>query len=288
MEDCLFDADDLGMKKESSAIFRERMKGMELTKCRMTKDNGILRIVMHHPDNFNAIDEQMAAELHHCLMAAEADDVRVVLLSGMERCFSAGGDIRYFYDKVEADDVGDFEIVAACFQLSDAMRRLPKPVIAAAAGAMAGAGANLALSSDFLICADNAKLIQAFVNIALAPDTGGLYLLAQTIGWRRASELVMTGRPVDAAEAKALGLAYDVVPVSELDGAATALAERLAKGPALAYAAMKTMLYEAVFQGYGDYGALEAKLQKACGHSDDFKEGVRAFIEKRPPDFHGR
>lgn len=261
---------------------------MEFKKIIFSKDHGIATLEMNWIKNYNAIDEQMAAELLAGLEEATADDVKVVVIKGQEKCFSAGGDIAYFYDKVQADDIGEFDIVQTVFKVSQAIRQLPKPVIASCSGAVAGAGCNLALSCDFIVCAENVKFIQAFVHLGLVPDTGGVFLLAKSIGWRRATELVMTGRPLKAQEGKDIGLFYDVVPPEALAERTLQLAEQLSRGPSLAYAKMKEMMYEAVFKDYLTYGKVECDAQKICGHSEDFKEGVTAFMEKRPAVFKGR
>ena len=144
------------------------------------------------------------------------------------------------------------------------------------------------MGGDFVICADDAKFILAFVNLGLVPDTGATYLLSKSVGAARALALAATGRPVDALEAQSLGLAHMVVPKAELDGTTMKLARELAAGPLVAYQNLKKQIYDVNFRDYRRW-LLETEIptQHACGQSEDFKEGVKAFIEKRAPQFLG-
>ena len=153
-------------------------------------------------------------------------------------------------------------------------------------GAAAGAGVSLALGGDFMVCADNAKFILAFVNLGLVPDTGATYLLAKAIGTARTMELAATGRPVTAQEAKDWGLAYQVVPVEELDAATMKLARKLATGPLISYKNIKKQLYSAVYADYKQWlDETEVPTQRECAASLDFQEGCKAFMEKRKAVF---
>ncbi len=264
---------------------------MHVEKIRFEVADSVGYVRMNHPTNLNAIDMEMARELKAVLRACEErEDVRVVVVTGLDRCFSAGGDIGYFVEKAQGGDLpGEIQALAIeVFGLSRAIRRLPKPVIASCAGAAAGAGANLALSCDFVICADNVTFLQAFVNLGLVPDTGGTYLLARDIGWHRALDLIMTGRPVRAAEALSLGLVNQVVPAEELEQTTAAFAARLAGGPARSYANSKRQIYEAVFKHFDEYGSVEEAAQTDCARTEDFVEGITAFTQKRKPTFSGK
>ena len=198
----------------------------KLEKIIYSAQDGIATIIMNDPSNLNAIDEQMADELLTAFQRAVQDaEVKVVVLKGLEKAFSAGGDIRYFYQRIQAGgEVSIDELIAKVGVLADHMKRMGKLIVVAVSGPAAGAGVSLALGGDFLICADNAKFILAFVNLGLVPDTGATYLLSKSVGVARALALAATGRPVNALEAQSLGLAHMVVPKAELDDAAMKLA----------------------------------------------------------------
>lgn len=261
---------------------------MELNKVVFNVENGIAVIKMNYAKNLNAIDDAMVDDLVTVFKECEKEDVKVVIIKGLDKCFSAGGDIGFFYEKVKNDDIGDFKLVERVFNLSNYMRKFPKPIIASCSGAVAGAGCNLALSCDLVLCADNVKFIQAFVNIGLIPDTGGAFLLAKDIGWHKTMDLILTGRVMTAQEGKELGMFYNVVPAEELEAETMKLAQKLASGPSVSYANSKKLIYEAVFKQYEEFGPVEVKAQVDCSKTDDFKEGIKSFIEKRRPEFRGK
>lgn len=264
---------------------------MELQKLVYSVENNIAVITMNYLKNLNAIDEQMADELISVFDAAEKDpDVRVVVLKGAPKAFSAGGDIGYFYQLIQAGgEVNMDGLISKVGKVADGMKRMSKMVITSVCGAAAGAGVSLALGGDFMICADNAKFILAFVNLGLVPDTGATYLLSKSIGVARTMELAATGRPVDAAEAKALGLAYQVTTVDDLDAATMKLAKKLAAGPLISYKNIKKQIYDANFADYKQWlDKTEVPTQAECSASMDFQEGCKAFMEKRKAVFEGK
>ena len=253
--------------------------------------DGVATIEMVYPKNLNAIDEQMAEELLEALALAERDEaVRVIVLKGGEKAFSAGGDIGYFYDLVKSGEAINMDgLIEKVGKLALACKQSSKLIIAAVQGAAAGAGASLAFSADFIFCTEQAKFILAFVQLGLAPDTGVTYLLAKQIGDKRAMELAVTGRPLGATEAKELGLVYTVTSKEELDGVVNAFANKLVAGPAVAYANIKKQVVAVSFLEYEAFlKEVESKTQSICSNTEDFKEGVAAFMEKRKPDFQGK
>lgn len=264
---------------------------MDFKKLIYTVEDGIAIITMDYMKNLNAIDEQMADELLLAFRAAEKDEaVKVVILKGQEKAFSAGGDIGYFYDLIKrGGEVNMDGLISKVGTLADFMKKMSKIVITSVCGASAGAGVSLAIGGDFMICADNAKFILAFVNIGLVPDTGATYLLAKTIGTARTVQLAATGRPLSAAEAKEWGLAYEVVSPEELSGATMKLAAKIASGPLISYKNIKKQLYAAVYSDYKQWlDTVEVPTQRECSASLDFQEGCKAFMEKRKAEFKGK
>lgn len=256
-----------------------------------TVEDGIAVVTMNYMKNLNAIDEQMADELMYVVDKAEHDpDVRVLVIKGAEKAFSAGGDIGYFYKLIQAGgEVNMDGLISKVGSVADGLKKMSKIVITSVSGAAAGAGVSLAIGGDFMICADNAKFILAFVNLGLVPDTGATYLLTRLIGPNRTMELAATGRPVGAEEAKALGLAYKVTTVEELDSVTMAFAKKIAAGPLLSYKNIKKQIYDAMYVDYKKWlDETEVPTQRECSASMDFQEGCKAFMEKRKAIFQGK
>lgn len=264
---------------------------MELQKLIYTVEDGIAVVTMNYMKNLNAIDEQMADELMYVVDKAEHDpEVRVLVIKGAEKAFSAGGDIGYFYKLIQAGgEVNMDGLISKVGNVADGLKKMSKIVITSVSGAAAGAGVSLAIGGDFMICADNAKFILAFVNLGLVPDTGATYLLTRLIGPNRTMELAATGRPVGAEEAKALGLAYKVTTVEELDSVTMAFAKKIAAGPLLSYKNIKKQIYDAMYVDYKKWlDETEVPTQRECSASMDFQEGCKAFMEKRKAIFQGK
>jgi 2-(1,2-epoxy-1,2-dihydrophenyl)acetyl-CoA isomerase len=249
-----------------------------------TRDGAVLTITLNRPDVLNAFN----AELHRGFAAALKDardgGVRAVVITGAGRGFCVGQDLTEFREAA-----GD---IAA--RLRDnyhpnirAIRALQKPVIAAVNGAAAGAGMSLACACDIRIAADSATFVPAFINIGLIPDSGGSYFVTRILGPARAFEWLASGKRLTAAEAHAWGLVSEVTDAAALPARAAELAAQLADLPTRGVGMTKRLLDHAPTSSLDDQLEREAQLQAAATRTEDFKEGVAAFLEKRPPKFRG-
>jgi 2-(1,2-epoxy-1,2-dihydrophenyl)acetyl-CoA isomerase len=247
----------------------------------------VATVSLNRPDSFNALNEKLCFELQDAFRAiAEDDAIRAVVLTGEGRAFSAGQDLR----SMETDGVDAAAAVKEILRrryapLILAMRELPKPIVGAINGVAAGAGMSLALATDIRVASDKASFMQAFSRVGLVPDAGSNYFLVQLVGLPRALEMAWTARRIGIDEALELGLVNRVVPADDLAGAAQELAASLARGPAKAIALTKEAMIKATSAGLAEILELEAELQAECIVTDDFNEGVTAFLEKREPRF---
>jgi 2-(1,2-epoxy-1,2-dihydrophenyl)acetyl-CoA isomerase len=238
----------------------------------------------------------MFLDMERLLIEIEADDeVRVVVLSGAGRGFSAGADLNLPSDaerrKTQAvsfpgDRGGD--ILERGNRCILRLQQLPKPVLGSINGDAVGIGCSLALATDLRIVSDTARLGVVFSRIGLGPDGGASYFLANLVGTAKALELLFLGDLIDAKEALRIGLVNHVVSSAELESTAFEWADRLASGPPLAYRAAKAAVYEGRNLSLENALDLESRLQRLTARSQDSKEGVKAFLEKRKPEFHGR
>lgn len=246
-------------------------------------------ITLHRPDRLNAFAGTMRDELRDALgEAAGHSDTRVVVITGAGRAFSAGADVEAMADLLErADDEAFAALVNAGRRVVRRLRKIPQPVVAALNGPAAGAGASLALACDLRIASDRASIGFTFGRIGLHPDWGATYFLPRVVGLGRATELLVSARMVDAAEAERIGLFTRVVPEERFDAAVRALAEELAAKPPLALAALKRTLARTFESDLRDVTGDEAEAQLACFRSADAREGIAAFREKRPAAFRG-
>jgi 2-(1,2-epoxy-1,2-dihydrophenyl)acetyl-CoA isomerase len=262
------------------------------------QQQGSLRIIrLNRPERLNAINGELMDEILASVQrAAEDDEVRAVVLTGSGKAFCAGGDVRDGARPKQRSDNGDKprdrrqERIDSQFgrtQASLLLHTMPKPTIALVRGAAMGAGMSLALACDFRIISNTALFRTAFVNNALSGDYGIAYFLSKALGTPKAMELLMLSEKLDAVRIEQLGLATRVVDDGQLDNEGLAFAEKLAQGPTIAYAGIKSNVASAATMELSPYLALESANQVTCSFSEDIREAARAFMEKRPPVYRG-
>jgi 2-(1,2-epoxy-1,2-dihydrophenyl)acetyl-CoA isomerase len=249
--------------------------------------NAVAIVTLNRPERLNALEVSIHAGLRAAFEKIEADtEIRAVLLTGAGRGFCAGADL------MQSLSSGEHDLGASIDKdynpLVRRMRALPKPIIAAVNGVAAGAGMNLALAGDIIIASKSANFTQAFIRIGLMPDAGGTYFLPRLIGDARARAMAMLGETITADQALEYGLVYKLFDDANFAEDALALATSLAAKPAEALAAMKTAFNQAATNSLDAQLDLERDLQRQLGHTPDFAEGVKAFIEKRPANFTGK
>lgn len=247
---------------------------------------GVRTITLNRPDVLNALNNALLAALNKAMRDAERDaSVRCIVLTGAGRAFCSGqdlADVQSQYASPDHIELGQ-HLRDRYHPLIVKLRTIEKPVIAAVNGAAAGAGASLALACDLRIAADAASFIQAFVHVGLVPDSGGTFMLPRLVGPARALELAITGRKVKADEALAMGLVNQVVPAADLAAAADKLARQLADLPPAAIGLTKRAINAAWNNDLERQLEYEAMLQTTAGQTEDHREGVKAFLEKRQP-----
>lgn len=265
------------------------MAGAEFETVQLQTGDGVARIILNRPEALNAWTRLFGEELHAALeRAADTDGTRCIVITGAGRAFSSGADLK---SGAEVDEQGNLQVLG---QLRDVynplihrIRTISKPVIAAVNGAAVGIGCSLALACDLILAAESAYFLLAFVNIGLGLDGGASMTLPVRIGHARAFEMALLGERISATQAFEWGLVNRVVADEQLADATQEIAGRLAAGPPGSYASIKRTINERSYAGFEGVLDLEAVLQQERAESDDFKEGVLAFLQKRSPSFGG-
>ena len=252
----------------------------------VSNDGGIARITLNRPDRLNSFTKAMHGELREAL--ADLGDARVVVLTGAGRGFCAGQDLN---DRAvapgEAVDLGE-TVEESWNPLIRTLAALPQPVIARVNGVAAGAGANIALACDLVIAARSAKFIQSFSALGLIPDSGGSWHMPRLVGQARALGLALTGEPLPAGQAAEWGLIWKAVEDDQLDAEVDAVASKLASLPPLGLAAIKQIIRTSWSRTLDEELDLQRDEMRRLGFTHDYREGVAAFLEKRPAKFEGR
>ena len=249
--------------------------------------NKVAIITLNRPEVFNSFNREMALSLQSILDACEAnDDVRAIVLTGNGKAFCAGQDLKEVTDPEL--NPGFKKILEEHYNpIIIKLRSIKKPIIGAINGVAAGAGANIALACDIVVAHEKVSFIQAFSLIGLVPDSAGTFFLPRLIGFQKAQALAMLGDKISAEEAERMGMIYKSVSLDEFDTTIDALAQKLANMPTKALGLIKELYNSSMTNTLEDQLALESKLQIEAASSNDYAEGVAAFIEKRKPNFKG-
>lgn len=244
-------------------------------------------IRLNLPDKLNSLGPELRADLKSALRQfRDNKESRVAVLTGQGRAFCAGGDLPEMEDGISA--VYGVEHMTGCNEIILLIAGIAKPIIAAVNGVAAGAGFSIAMACDLVLASTGASFMQAFAKVGLIPDMGSLYLLPRVVGMHRAKELIWTAKRINADEAWRMGIVNSVVNPEELEPQAMELAEKLAEGPAFAIGLGKTLLSKSLESSLQDMLQCEGLAQSICLQSEDHKEGVKSFHEKRKAVFKGK
>lgn len=256
----------------------------------VTEESGIATITLNRPEKLNAFVGHMRRDLAEALEATGSDrSIRVVVVTGAGRAFCAGGDVSFMADLIERQDTEEFSrLLGAARRVITAIRQMTKPVIGAINGPASGAGCNLALACDLRIASTDATFSQSFVKLGLHPDWGGTYFLPHLVTPNRACEMFFLGDVMSADEALRLNIVNRVVGPAELEPAVRELAERLRDAAPISIAAAKQAVYLSQSADLEEMLRYETEVQLRCFESEDGREGIRAFLEKRTPKFSGQ
>ncbi len=250
-------------------------------------ENNVAYIKLNRPDKFNSFNREMALALQQALdTCAQDDNIRAIYLTGEGKAFCAGQDLG---EAVDPEGPELSAIVRDHYNpIIERLRAIEKPVVAAVNGVAAGAGANIALACDIVIAKESASFIQAFSKIGLIPDSGGTFFLPRLIGFQKASALMMLGDKVSAADADKMGMIYKYFADDTFEAESKKIAENLAKMPTKALGYTKIALNQSLGNNLSQQLQVEEDYQTRSGKTDDFNEGIAAFLEKRQPVFKGK
>ncbi len=262
----------------------------ETIRLAIDEDAHVATITLDRPERLNAAPPEMADELVHALDAGLAHRMRAVVITGEGRAFCSGADLASGRNRSAGmgGDAAHGSLTQHYNPMIQKLADLPVPLITAINGPAAGIGCSIALSGDFVLAGRSAYFLQAFVNIGLVPDGGASWTLPRLIGKARAFEMMMLGEKIDAAKALGWGMIYGVVDDAVLVEEATALAQRLARGPTKALGLMRRCATENLDRDFADALAAEADAQRAAGNSEDARTGAVAFLKKEKPQFAGK
>jgi 2-(1,2-epoxy-1,2-dihydrophenyl)acetyl-CoA isomerase len=259
------------------------------------KKDGIATLKLNRPERLNALSVEMGRELKHAIETLKDDlDSRVLVITGEGRAFCAGEDVKErpgdspHAKQIQTPLTKFARLPAELMRFVDSLRNMTKPVIASINGFAVGQGFSLALACDIRIIAEEAQLGAIWTRRGIPPESAGAYVLTQLVGPAKACELIFTGKMLSAQEALGIGLVNAVVPADQLQKATYEMARQIADGPPVAIAISKAMIYQALETSLDIHGRLEFFGQDYCFNTEDREEGIRSFLEKRPPHFQGK
>ncbi|WP_432360707.1 enoyl-CoA hydratase [Sporosarcina sp. UB5] len=257
------------------------------TTIELTTEGRLARLTLNRPSSMNAMDDVMMKELADAFEALQSnDDVQVLIIQGAGNAFSAGGDIKKMIDPDSPMDIGN--VMVDVSRLAKALYELPQITIAAIHGAAAGLGFSVALGCDVIIAEQNSKLAMNFIGVGLVPDGAGHFFLKERIGVPQAKQLIWSGEVMNAEVAKEKGLVDEVVPDGAVSQAADVLAQKFLAAPIAAMLASKKILHEQKIAELENVLRMESEMQVAMRQTEDHLEGIKAFVEKRKPEFIGK
>lgn len=256
----------------------------------LERDGAVATLTLNRPEALNALDDAMVEALVALTAEVAADDAtRVLVLRGAGKHFMAGGDIRLFAQSLATEDAArakEFQRLAERIHAAiETLARMPQPVIGCVRGAAAGFGLSLMNACDLVFASDDAYFASAYLTLGVTPDGGGTWWLPRIVGSRKAAEIMLLGERITAQQALELGLVNRVLPGAELDASVVAAARRLARGPQQAVRGVRRLLRQSGGATLAEQLQAEARSFGACAGTGDFAEGVRAFLDKRPPEF---